>query len=81
MSVPTHIAETHIAETHIAQPVTEDFVVYMGYVYELAIAAGFEMMEAQNLSEIALYKKIYQGIKYSEKHEKILRGLLMRKHH
>ena len=76
MSVPTHIAETHIA-----QPVTEDFVVYMGYVYELAIAAGFEMMEAQNLSEIALYKKIYQGIKYSEKHEKILRGLLMRKHH
>jgi len=65
-----------VTPVYSSQSVTEDYIVYMDYVYELAIRAGFESMDAQNLSEMALYKKIYQGIQYSEKHEKILRLIL-----
>jgi hypothetical protein len=59
----------------------EDNKVYLDYVYELAIAAGYAITEAMNLSEMALNKKVFEGIKYSARHEAQLRDLLMRKHH
>ena len=59
----------------------ENNQVYLDYVYELAIAAGYGITEAMNLSEMALNKKLFEGIKYSAKHELQLRDLLMRKHH
>lgn len=59
----------------------EDNQVYLQYVYDLAIRAGYAPVDAVNLSEMALNKKLFEGIKYGGKHEIQLRNLLMRKHH
>ena len=60
---------------------TEDNQVYLKFIYNLAIKNGYNINDAVILSEMALYKKIYDGITYSKKHEKQLKELLVRKHH
>ena len=60
---------------------TEDNQVYFQYVYDLAITAGYDITEAVKLSEMALYKKVFEGIKYNSQYESKIRELLMRKHH
>jgi hypothetical protein len=60
---------------------TEDNQVYLEFVYDLAIKKGYNINDAINLSEMALYKKLYEGITYSKKHEKQLQDLLMGEHH
>lgn len=60
---------------------TEDNQVYLEFVYNLAIKKGYNIRDATILSEMALYKKLYEGITYSNKHEKLLKDLLMGEHH
>ena len=60
---------------------TEDHMYYLKFIYDLAIAAGYEEKQATNLSEMALFKKQFEGICYSEKHEKQLKQLFIGKHH
>ena len=54
---------------------------YHQYVYSLAVNAGYDHDMATNLAEMAVFKKTYEGLQYSDTHEKILHILLSRKHH
>ena len=44
--------------------VTEDYKLYLEFVYELAISKGYDHTLATNLSEMALFKLLYHGIQY-----------------
>jgi hypothetical protein len=61
--------------------VTEDYKLYLEFVYELAISKGYDHTLATNLSEMALFKLLYNGIKYPKKYEIQLSELLSGKHH
>lgn len=58
---------------------TEDNDLYLKYVFDLAIRKGFPESEAVKLSEMALFKKLYEGISYSDKYERLLKQLLIQK--
>jgi hypothetical protein len=65
----------------MAVAVTEDYTQYLQFVYELAISKGYEPLQATNLSEMALFKIMYEGIKYTKQYETQLNKLLSGKHH
>ena len=54
---------------------------YLKFIYDLAISVGYDEKEATNLSEMGLFKKQFENIRYSEKHEKQLKDLFIGKHH
>ena len=60
---------------------TEEHMYYLKFIYDLAISAGYDEKEATNLSEMGLFKKQFENIRYSEKHEKQLKDLFIGKHH
>lgn len=60
---------------------TEDNIYFMEFVYELAISKGYNTIDAVNLSEMALFKKQNENIRYSSLDEAKLRDLFNRKHH
>jgi hypothetical protein len=61
--------------------VTEDYKIYLQFVYDLAISKGYDNIQATNLSEMALFKMMYEGIQYPKKYETQLSELLRGKHH
>lgn len=58
---------------------TEDNELYLKYMFDLAVRKGFSESEALTLSEMALFKKLYEGISYSYKYERMIRQLLIQK--
>lgn len=65
----------------MAVAVTEDYTQYLQFVYDLAISKGYDTLQATNLSEMALFKIMYEGIQYPKKYETQLTLLLSGKHH
>ena len=61
--------------------ITEDNTYYLKYVYDLAISKEFTSTDATNLSEAALFKKQFEGIKYSDNFENKLKILFSGEHH
>ena len=60
---------------------TEDNIQFLEFVYELAIIKGYSVMDAVNLSEMALFKKQFEGIRFSSLDERKLRSLISGEHH
>jgi hypothetical protein len=63
------------------QSLTEDNIQFLEFVYELAIMKGHSIVEAVNLSEMALFKRQFEGIRFSSLDERKLRNLIGREHH
>ena len=70
-----------MSENTCKSKMTEDNVFYLKYVYDLAISKGFNITDATNLSEAALFKKQFEGIKYSKNLENKLKLLFSGEHH
>ena len=60
---------------------TEDNIQFMEFVYELAIMKGYNVIDAVNLSEMALFKRQFEGIRFSSLDERKLRNLIGGEHH
>jgi hypothetical protein len=63
------------------QSLTEDNIQFLEFVYELAIMKGHSIVEAVNLSEMALFKRQFEGIHFSSLDERKLRNLIGMEHH
>ena len=67
--------------TNNNQSLTEDNIQFMEFVYELAIMKGYNVIDAVNLSEMALFKRQFEGIRFSSLDERKLRNLIGGEHH
>jgi len=70
-----------MSENQYHSNITEDNAFYLKYVYDLAISKGFNITDATSLSEAALFKKQFEGIKYSNNLENKLKILFSGEHH
>ena len=67
--------------TNNNRSLTEDNIQFMEFVYELAIMKGYNVIDAVNLSEMALFKRQFEGIRFSSLDERKLRNLIGGEHH
>lgn len=67
--------------TNNKRSLTEDNIQFMEFVYELAIMKGYNVIDAVNLSEMALFKRQFEGIRFSSLDERKLRNLIGGEHH
>lgn len=67
--------------TNNKRSLTEDNIQFLEFVYELAIMKGYNVIDAVNLSEMALFKRQFEGIRFSSLDERKLRSLIGGEHH
>ena len=67
--------------TNNTQSLTEDNIQFLEFVYTLAIMKGHSIVDAINLSEMALFKRQFEGIRFSSLDERKLRNLISGEHH